>query len=218
VGEEGGLRVTADLPFADARIEYEVVKRAVDVVIAVLGLALLAVALPVIGVAIKLESPGPVLFRQLRCGRGGVAFACWKFRTMVHDAHERLTNDADLYAEFVRDYKLLRDPRITRVGRFLRKTSLDELPQFWNVLMGEMSVVGPRPVLPDELTVMYGARAETLLHVTPGLTGLWQVSGRSNLSYEARIALDLDYVQRRSIALDIAIIARTPVALFRGSQ
>ncbi|MEO0972370.1 MAG: sugar transferase, partial [Pseudomonadota bacterium] len=157
-------------------------------------------------------SGGPILFRQRRIGRRGEMFSCWKFRTMVPDAQQALQRvlDADpaARAEWQRDQKLRDDPRVTRIGNFLRRTSLDELPQLLNVLRGEMSLVGPRPVVKDEL-VRYGSRARYYLSVKPGLTGLWQISGRNDTSYSRRVALDVFYVKNCSLQFDIWILWRT---------
>jgi lipopolysaccharide/colanic/teichoic acid biosynthesis glycosyltransferase len=150
----------------------------------------------------------------------GRPFTCLKFRTMVKDAERLLEIDADLAARFVTCYKLKEDFRVTGVGAILRKLSLDELPQLWNVLRGDMSIVGPRPVPADELRTKYGPAAPHVVSVRPGLTGLWQVSGRSTTTYEERIKLDLSYVERRSPLLDTWIVVRTPIALLtmRGAH
>lgn len=154
----------------------------------------------------------PVLFGHYRVGRRGLLFKCLKFRTMASDAESRLAlllaSDPQARAQWERDHKLVNDPRITFIGRFLRRTSLDELPQLVNVLCGEMSLVGPRPVTVDELK-RYGAARWHYLSVTPGLTGLWQVSGRNDLSYEQRVQLDRHYIDHRSIGLDLLILLRT---------
>jgi undecaprenyl-phosphate galactose phosphotransferase len=181
----------------------------------VLGLPLFAI----IACLIATTSSGPVLFRQSRCGHRGRTFVCLKFRTMVQDAERRLREDAALAASHAGQWKIQNDPRITAVGRWLRKTSLDELPQLWNILRGEMSFVGPRPVQPAELEEVYGPAAHSVTSVKPGLTGLWQVSGRSSLSYDERVALDLTYVDRRGFWFDLKILVKTvPAVLFgRGA-
>jgi len=187
-------------------------KRAGDVAFALAVLTLGAPLFVLLAVLVKLSSKGSVLYCQRRIGRGYKGFGCLKFRTMHRDADrllaELLATDQELRAEFERDYKLKNDPRITRIGRFLRRSSLDELPQFINVLRGEMSVVGPRPIVWDELQ-RYGRNMDAVLSVRPGLTGLWQVSGRNNLSYATRVRMDLDYVERRSFWLDLHIILLT---------
>ena len=179
------------------------------------SLAMLSLGSPVllsVALLVKLTSPGPVFFVQKRIGRRFQRFGCIKFRTMRADADAVLARvleaDSSLRAEFERDFKLKRDPRITPLGRFLRRSSLDELPQFLNVLRGEMSVVGPRPIVEKEL-VRYGPYMDEVASVRPGLTGLWQVSGRNNLSYKKRVKLDLAYARGRSFGLDFAIILRT---------
>ncbi len=159
-----------------------------------------------------MSSPGPIFYVQERIGRNFCHFGCIKFRTMRQDAEEVLSNvlknSPSMKKEFERDFKLRQDPRITPIGRFLRRSSLDELPQFINVLKGEMSVVGPRPIVEKELE-RYGVFMQEVASVRPGLTGLWQVSGRNNLSYEKRVQLDLSYARQRSFVLDMAIMLRT---------
>ena len=161
---------------------------------------------------VKLSSKGSVFYCQRRIGRGYKGFGCLKFRTMRKDADRVLASvlasDPVLRAEFERDFKLKNDPRITPIGRFLRRSSLDELPQFINVLKGEMSVVGPRPIVWDELE-RYGRPMDEVLAVRPGLTGLWPVSGRNNLPYETRGKLDLFYARNRNFWLDLGIVLRT---------
>lgn len=178
---------------------------------AFLGLLALPV-LAAVAVAIRVDSPGPVLFAQTRIGKGGRKFRAWKFRTMVRDAEEvlerYLAEHPEFREEWLQDQKLRRDPRVTRVGRFLRRTSLDELPQLWNVLRGEMSLVGPRPIV-DEEVARYGPRFALYAQVLPGITGLWQVSGRNDTTYEERVELDSYYVRNWSPWLDLYILART---------
>lgn len=187
-------------------------RRFFDVSFAIFALLVTLPLLIVIVIAIRTSSPGPVFFRQRRLGLRGRHFECLKFRTMVQDADsvlsDLLAGDPQLQVEFDKSLKLKNDPRITRIGRFLRRTSLDELPQFWNVLKGEMSVVGPRPKLLEEAE-RYGQFMPLILSVKPGITGLWQVSGRNDTSYAERVELDRLYVMRRGFLLDLAIIART---------
>ncbi|WIB26941.1 sugar transferase [Curtobacterium sp. MCSS17_015] len=190
-------------------------KRAFDVVGALCGLVLLAPVAAAIAVAIRLDDGGPVLFRQQRVGRGGSEFSIVKFRTMCVDAEDR---KAELLAANEGSgplFKLQADPRVTRVGAFLRRTSLDELPQLWNVLTGSMSMVGPRPALPGEVAV-YADYAERRLLVTPGITGLWQVSGRSDLDWAEGVRLDLHYVENWSFLHDLVILARTVPSVLRS--
>ncbi|WP_324718117.1 undecaprenyl-phosphate galactose phosphotransferase WbaP [Carboxydochorda subterranea] len=187
-----------------------------------LALAVSVVALPVMAlivVAVKLDSPGPVLFGHERVGQGGRRFRALKFRTMVPNAdsvlRESLARDAALRDEWAREHKLKNDPRITRVGRFLRRFSLDELPQLWNVLRGDMSLVGPRPIVADE-AAKYGPAFDLYSRVRPGLTGLWQVSGRNDTSYEERVELDSYYIRNWSVWLDVYILMRTVTAVLSG--
>ena len=196
--------------------------RLVDIAIALLALVVLAPLLAAVALAVGLSSAGPVLFAHRRLGRGGRTFACLKFRTMVIDADARLhlllANDPVARAQWQKDHKLRHDPRITCIGAFLRKSSLDELPQLFNVLAGSMSLVGPRPIVAGEVA-RYGNRFADYCKVRPGITGLWQVSGRSNTSYRQRVAMDVLYVRQRSLRLNGMIIAKTipAVMLQRGS-
>ncbi len=195
-----------------------VLKRILDIVISALALVLSAPLFLAIAIAIRLESRGPVIFRQRRLGRHGKPFACYKFRSMYPDAEERLRADPELYRTYVEnDYKLPEalDTRVTRVGRFLRRTSLDELPQLWNVLRGEMSLVGPRPIVPDEIR-HYNGEAPLFLTLKPGITGAWQVNGRSTLQYPERAAVELGYVEGWSLISDIVILFRTIPAIIAG--
>ncbi len=194
---------------------YESVKRVTDLVGSAAILTMLAPLLLVIAACIKLTSPGPVIFRQSRLGRGGRRFPCYKFRTMVRDAEARLASCGDLAARFDENFKLKDDPRVTPVGALLRRTSLDELPQLWNVLTGDMSLIGPRPIVEPELA-KYGRHAGLLLTVKPGLGGVWQVSGRSDTSYPERVAMDMSYVDSRSLGFDLWLVFRTAVVVIRG--
>lgn len=193
-------------------------KRVMDVALA---LALLPILLPVMSIiALGMAHRGHVIYGHRRVGRAGREFNCYKFRTMVLDADLRLvdilSSDPKARAEWARDHKLRDDPRVTRLGHVLRKTSLDELPQIWNVLLGEMSFVGPRPVTRDEL-VKYDRYAEAYLSVRPGVTGPWQVSGRSEVSYAARVMQDADYVADINLARDAGIIAQTALVPLKMS-
>jgi lipopolysaccharide/colanic/teichoic acid biosynthesis glycosyltransferase len=187
-------------------------KRHLDVTLSIM---LLIISLPLmllISLAIKLEDGGPVIFRRRVMGRGGIQFDAFKFRTMVVNAEEILRQDAKLRQEFEKNYKLRQDPRVTRIGYWLRKTSLDEFPQLFNVLLGQMSLIGPRMISPPELT-KYGERAGLLLSVKPGCSGPWVVSGRQNIPYEQRINLELDYIDGWSLGLDIKILLKTAVVI-----
>lgn len=194
-------------------------ERAFDITVAAFMLVLLLPLFCAAALLVRLSSPGPIIYRQVRCGQNGKYFVLYKFRTMVDDADTLLRRNRRLNAAFHRQWKLENDPRVTRAGHWLRKTSTDELPQILNVLRGEMSVVGPRPVQPQELVECYQDYADVVFGVKPGLTGLWQVKGRSGVTYEERIALDLEYIQRRGFLFDTLLIIRTiPAVLFmRGS-
>jgi len=188
------------------------IKRALDLLGVVAGGLLISpLVLAIVGL-IKLDSSGPVFYTQHRLGKGGNHFRCWKFRTMHVDADwlltQHLQDNSELRWEWEQDHKLRSDPRVTRAGRFLRATSLDELPQLWNVFRGEMSLVGPRPIVDGEIP-KYGKVYKLYQRVTPGITGLWQVSGRNNTTYEERVALDAYYVRNWSVWLDLVILART---------
>jgi lipopolysaccharide/colanic/teichoic acid biosynthesis glycosyltransferase len=192
-------------------------KRAVDVAGAAVLLLLLLPALSIV-LALVWATGGAPIYGHERVGRGGRPFLCWKVRTMVPDAEARLAAilrmDRGRAEEWARDHKLRDDPRVTRLGRWLRLTSLDEVPQLWNVLRGEMSLVGPRPVTRPELA-RYGASARHYLAVRPGITGLWQLDGRNALPYARRVLLDRFYVMKPSIRRDFALLSRTPLAIAR---
>jgi len=172
-----------------------------------------------IAVVIRLDSPGPIFYGQFRIGQDGKPFKAWKFRSMVQGADQSLQDylakHPELKDAWERDQKLRNDPRVTRVGRFLRQTSLDELPQLWNILRGEMSLVGPRPIVDEEIQ-RYGEKFALYTKVTPGLTGLWQVSGRNHLPYEERVNLDAYYVRNWSVWLDLYILLRTVLVVITG--
>lgn len=187
-------------------------KRIFDILLSIL---ILIPALPImamIGLLIKIDSKGPVIFGHSRIGQNGQSFKCLKFRTMVQNSQEvlekLLQSDPKIREEWEREFKLKNDPRITRVGKFLRKTSLDELPQLFNVLLGQMSLVGPRPIITDEIQ-KYGEYFKDFSMVTPGITGLWQVSGRNDIDYEERVQLDVWYVRNWSLWLDVVLLFRT---------
>jgi Undecaprenyl-phosphate galactose phosphotransferase WbaP len=207
----------------DRKALFPIAKRALDILGAGVGLVLLSPFFLIVALMVRADG-GPAFFAHQRVGRGGKLFGCLKFRSMVVDSQARLeallANDPAARAEWEATRKLKNDPRITRIGRFLRSTSLDELPQLINVLRGEMSLVGPRPVQEAEIDRYYGASAAHYMAVRPGITGLWQVSGRSETSYESRVALDVTYVSRPSLLADISILLRTPVAVLsrRGAH
>lgn len=191
-------------------------KRTFDIVSSGLALVLLAPLMAVIAVVVVLDSPGSPFFRQERCGRNGTTFTMWKFRTMVMTAETDLIRLMDQNEGAGVLFKMRDDPRVTRVGAWLRKFSLDELPQLWNIFRGDMSVVGPRPPLPREVDA-YEVPVHRRLYIKPGLTGLWQVSGRSDLSWEESVRLDLYYVENWSMWADLKIIGRTIITLVRPS-
>jgi Undecaprenyl-phosphate galactose phosphotransferase WbaP len=194
-------------------------KRCFDFVLCLLFLPILLPLTAIIALIIKLDSKGPVMFSHERVGRRGKLFGCLKFRSMYKDAEERLAtllnNSPNVMQEWKQYRKLKNDPRITSVGRFLRKTSLDELPQIFNVIKGEMSFVGPRPVTQDEVDVYYKDNADLIFSISPGITGLWQVSGRSNTSYNHRIALDTWYIRNWTPWLDIVLVINTLPAVLK---
>jgi lipopolysaccharide/colanic/teichoic acid biosynthesis glycosyltransferase len=187
-------------------------KRAVDIVVAAAGLAVLAPLLACIAILIRLDSPGPALYRQRRVGRGGVPFTMWKFRSMYDGSSQSIHHQAsdDWFGERSHGnrYKADADPRVTPVGRYLRRTSVDELPQLWNVLVGDMSLVGPRPVMEYERCRFEPTHFQREV-VRPGITGLWQVSGRDRLSARQMLELDVRYVRDRSFWFDLEILCRT---------
>ena len=194
-------------------------KRGIDLLIVGLSLPMVTLVILLLGLLVRLESPGPIFFGHRRIGRDRSTFCTWKIRTMQVNGDEllqsALAQDGVMRDEWVRNRKLRRDPRITRVGRFLRRTSLDELPQLWNVLRGEMSLVGPRPIVEEEIAA-YGRNFSLYCRVTPGLTGLWQVSGRNTVSSSDRVRLDSYYVRNWSPWLDLHILARTAKVVLTG--
>ncbi|CAN5153456.1 sugar transferase [soil metagenome] len=193
--------------------------RVVDIIVAAAALVFIGPLMLLVALAIKLQDGGPVLFGHVRIGRDGRTFRCLKFRSMVVDSNERLqallARDEAARREWAADHKLRNDPRVTRLGTFLRKSSVDELPQLINVLRNEMSLVGPRPIVESEI-VRYGRAFSRYCSVRPGVTGLWQVSGRNNVSYRRRVALDVLYARRRSFRLYCYIMLKTiPAVLLR---
>jgi lipopolysaccharide/colanic/teichoic acid biosynthesis glycosyltransferase len=197
-------------------------KRALDIVGAVLSLLILSPLMAAIAIAIRIDTRGPAVFSQRRVGRDGRFFRCYKFRSMKQDAEEHLRSNEELYDEYRRNHfklSLDRDPRLTRIGRILRKASLDELPQFWNVLIGNMSLVGPRPVVPEELA-LYGERVPLFLSIKPGMTGAWAVEGRSRVGYPDRARIELSYVLDWSLGTDLSLLLKTiPAVLYmRGAN
>jgi Undecaprenyl-phosphate galactose phosphotransferase WbaP len=217
-----GCGLTALSSARDAQREWTIygcVKRVLDVI----GAVVLGVVFsPLIFVIVLMmrRDGGPIIYKHQRVGRAGQLFECLKFRTMVPYAdralHELLEQRPELKAEWIKDHKLRNDPRVTTIGRFLRRTSLDELPQIWNVIRGEMSLVGPRPVVREEL-FRYGRSTLIYTSTKPGITGLWQVNGRNNTDYRRRVAMDVYYVRRRSLVLDVYILLRTTSVVLAGN-
>lgn len=206
---------------------YEIIKRLLDILFALSLLILFSPVIILVALAIKINTPGPILAdTPERVGKNGKPFKMFKFRSMIQNAHTILREDpefAKLYERYKQgSYKLKNDPRITGVGKFIRKFSLDEVPQLFNILIGDMSLVGPRAYYPDELREQQKKYPETqesvkvVLSVKPGLTGFWQVSGRSQINFDKRIQMDAEYVRKRSIIYDLILIARTPWAMISG--
>lgn len=191
---------------------YRIIKRCCDVLLVLISMPVILLVLGVVSAVVMLSSPGPIFYSHRRIRKNGAFFSMWKFRTMCVNSAEVLEDYLARHpaarAEWNRTHKLREDPRITRLGIFLRRYSLDELPQLWNVLMGQMSLVGPRPIVAAEVE-KYGDCFDCYCRVKPGLTGLWQVSGRSELSYDARVALDCAYVEHWSLTKDAMILLKT---------
>ena len=204
-----------DFQFSDPPRSTMAIKRSMDLIVSVSMLTLNAPLLLLAAIAIRLDSPGPVFFRQVRVGRLGQKFTMFKLRTMVADAEEKLDSLIDLDALDEPAFKITDDPRVTRIGRLLRRSSFDEVPQFINVLKGDMSLVGPRPE-EEAVVALYDERQRQRLRVKPGLTGPMQVAGRGGLTFEERLALERDYVDNLTITGDIEILLRTPRAVIRG--
>lgn len=191
------------------KTSYLLMKRFIDIIGASFGIILLSLLFLMVAILIKIEDPkGPILFKQKRIGKNGKEFNMFKFRSMVTNAEALLTSLLDKNETSGAMFKMKHDPRVTKIGRFIRKTSIDELPQLWNVIRGEMSLVGPRPPLPREVE-QYTEYDKQRLNVTPGCTGLWQISGRSNIGFEEMVELDLQYISERTVLVDIKIILLT---------
>ncbi|MEM9976874.1 MAG: undecaprenyl-phosphate galactose phosphotransferase WbaP, partial [Cyanobacteria bacterium P01_D01_bin.2] len=210
-----GLESRQQLLLPGPKLAKSLLDNCLTLLVGIVCLPLIAL----IALTIRLDSPGPIFYAQVRIGRRGRPFKAWKFRTMVPNADkvlkEYLHRQPELRTHWDQDHKLKYDPRITRVGRWLRRTSLDEMPQLWNVLRGEMSLVGPRPIVHDEVR-RYADKFELYTQVLPGLTGLWQVSGRNNITYEERVNLDAYYVRNWSVWLDLYILIRTVWVVLMG--
>ena len=194
---------------------YLCIKRLFDIVLSLIGLIILLPLFLIIAIIIKLDSKGPVFFKHKRIGKNGKTIGVYKFRSMVINAEELIKKfTPEQKAEYEKNFKLDNDPRITRVGKVLRKTSLDELPQLINILIGNMSIVGPRPIVTGEID-KYGDQKDKFLSMTPGLTGYWQASGRSDVEYDERIQMELYYIDHCSLWLDIKIIFKTFFAVIK---
>ena len=209
------LRVQNNL----ARKSNRIMKRIFDIIATVCGGILILPIFVIIALLIYLDSPGPIVFGHKRIGQDGKEFSCYKFRSMVNNAQEALEvylqENPIAREEWIREFKLKDDPRVTRIGKFLRKTSLDELPQLWNVLIGNMSLVGPRPIVRDEI-VKYGDYINDFYLVPPGITGVWQVSGRSDTTYEERVLMDSWYVHNWSVWIDIVYLLKTVLVVYKA--
>lgn len=194
---------------------YDFVKRVFDIVCSLIGLIVLSPVFIILSILVKTTSEGPVFFAHKRVGKGGKTIKIYKFRSMVTNAEELIKQfTPEQKAEYEKSFKLENDPRITKVGNFMRKTSLDELPQLINILKGDISVVGPRPVM-DVETQIYGNYRNMLLSVKPGLTGFWAANGRSHTTYTRRRAMEIYYVKNRSVLLDLKIIFKTFISVFK---
>ena len=194
---------------------YIKIKRVFDIILSIIALVLLSPVFLIISIAIKLDSKGKVIFKHKRIGKNGKEIYIYKFRTMVENAQEVMkTFTPEQMKEFKENYKLANDPRITKVGNFLRKSSLDELPQLLNILKGDLSIIGPRPIIEEELE-RYGEKKSTFLSVTPGLTGYWAANGRSCTSYEDRIKMELYYVENISFKLDMKVFFKTVISVIK---
>jgi lipopolysaccharide/colanic/teichoic acid biosynthesis glycosyltransferase len=206
------MQIALNRPVGIIDKNYELTKRLLDVILCMAALPFVLLVLGVCAVLVWLDDPGPIFFTQLRTGQGGRRFKMLKFRTMVVNAEELKQVYAHLNEHTWPDFKITNDPRVTRMGQFLRKTSLDELPQLFNVLKGEMSLVGPRPTSFSAST--YDLWHTARLEAVPGITGLWQIKGRSDVDFDDRLRLDIEYIEHRSIGLDIRILVGTIVAIF----
>ena len=194
---------------------YFIIKRILDFIGALIGIILLIPVFLIVAILIKNDSKGPIVFGHIRKGLHGKNIRVYKFRTMYENSKEIFENfTEDQKKEFYINFKLDNDPRITKIGNFLRKTSLDELPQLFNILMGHMSIVGPRPIVEDEIE-RYGEYAEKLFSVLPGLTGYWQANGRSDTTYNERIEMDMYYIDNRSLLLDFKIMFKTIISVIK---
>jgi lipopolysaccharide/colanic/teichoic acid biosynthesis glycosyltransferase len=212
VEEKPELAISVQHPYN--RASYQTAKRVFDFVVAFVGLLLLLPVFLAVWMAIYFQDGGPVVFKQRRLKQNGTVFYIFKFRSMVNNAEEILRSSPELMAEYQRTFKIANDPRLLKIGRFIRSTSIDELPQLINVIYGDMSLVGPRPIVEREIE-NYGEYADVYLSMKPGCAGLWQCSGRSNTTYAERIALDMEYREKATIWFDVQILWLTLISVFR---
>ena len=195
---------------------YLAIKRLIDIIGSLIGIILLSPIYIIIAILIKFDSPGKIVFGHTRKGKGGKDIKVYKFRTMYSNANEIFESfTSEQKEEYYKNFKLDNDPRVTKLGGFLRKTSLDELPQLFNILKGDMSIVGPRPVIEREIS-KYGDKAEKLFSVVPGLAGYWQANGRSDTTYEERVEMDMYYIDNMSFYLDVKILFQTAISVLKG--
>ena len=213
--ETTSLRTQSDVKTKISKKVYIKIKRVIDVILASIALILLSPLFAIIAIAIKIDSKGPVFFEHKRIGKNGKIIKLYKFRSMVINAEELIKSfTPEQTKEYKANYKLTNDPRITKVGKFLRKTSLDELPQLINIINGDLSIIGPRPVVADELE-KYGVNKDKFLSVTPGLTGYWAANGRSNTTYEQRMEMELYYIDNLSLKMDIKVFFKTILSVVK---
>lgn len=197
------------------KIVYNATKRILDFMLSLVGLIVLSPIFLIIGILIKIDSKGPVFFKHKRIGKKGKEIFIYKFRTMSENAEDMIANfSEEQMKEYKENYKLKDDPRITKIGKFLRKTSLDELPQILNILKGELSIIGPRPIIDEELE-KYGLNKDKFLSITPGLTGYWQANGRSATTYEERMKMELYYIDNKSLKMDMKIFFKTFISVLK---
>lgn len=213
--ETTSLRTQSDVKTKISKKVYIKIKRVIDVILASVALILLSPLFAIIAIAIKIDSKGPVFFAHKRIGKNGKIIKLYKFRSMVINAEELIKSfTPEQMREYKENYKLTNDPRITKVGKFLRKTSLDELPQLINIINGDLSIIGSRPVVADELE-KYGVNKDKFLSVTPGLTGYWAANGRSNTTYEQRMEMELYYIDNLSLKMDIKVFFKTILSVLK---
>ena len=213
--ETTSLRTQSDVKTKISKKVYIKIKRVIDVILASVALILLSPLFAIIAIAIKIDSKGPVFFAHKRIGKNRKIIKLYKFRSMVINAEELIKSfTPEQMREYKENYKLTNDPRITKVGKFLRKTSLDELPQLINIINGDLSIIGPRPVVADELE-KYGVNKDKFLSVTPGLTGYWAANGRSNTTYEQRMEMELYYIDNLSLKMDIKVFFKTILSVLK---